>query len=345
MSNIMILLLLTLALAAFLAFDLKMAWEFFHDSPEAHEEDGTFLLWWARKNVVKFIVTGGVYLLLALILLMPEFTLFLRTFKLELKHPALVVITLALVGYIIYDLKTARRYYRDNLVLSTGEIPFLRWWMRVNVVKFTVLGSVLLLILSGPFLAERFQLFRDKSESSGFITNAARYFQEQRYREAALEFRNALQVNSEDTGAHLGLARSLLRLGFAEEAVQSYRKAVELDPKLYTAHLELGRLAYATGSVDLALQEATTASHLKPDKPEPRLLLALIYRRTGQDNLAGEQYRAILGKNPADRETRHLLITMLQTKRRYVEAAREAEAGLAVSPGQHRSAGCSGQSP
>ena len=188
-------------------------------------------------------------------------------------------------------------------------------------------------MICGVFFLNRQHLFHLRSESSGFITNAARYYQEQKYQEAALEFRNALQANAEDTEAHLGLARSLLRLGFAEEAVQSYRKAVELDPKLYTAHLELGRLAYATGSVDLALQEATTAAHLKPDKPEPRLLLALIYRRTGQDNLAGEQYRTILGKNPADRETRHLLITMLQTKRRYVEAAREAEAGLAVSPG------------
>ena len=52
MSNILILLLLTLALAAFLAFDLKMAWEFFQDSPEAHEEDGTFLLWWAIKKML-----------------------------------------------------------------------------------------------------------------------------------------------------------------------------------------------------------------------------------------------------------------------------------------------------
>ena len=126
MSNILILLLLTLALAAFLAFDLKMAWEFYHHGQEAHEEDGTFLLWWARKNVVKFIVIGGVYLLLALILLMPEFTLFLRNIKFKLRHLVLMVITMSLAGYMIYDLKMAQEFYRitweatGKLVRSSG---------------------------------------------------------------------------------------------------------------------------------------------------------------------------------------------------------------------------------
>lgn len=63
---------------------------------------------------------------------------------------------------------------------------------------------------------------------------------EQKYQEAALEFRNALQIDEKSGSAHWGLARAFEGLERYSDAFTSLRKAAEYDPNNLDARCKLG---------------------------------------------------------------------------------------------------------
>ncbi|MEN8182574.1 MAG: tetratricopeptide repeat protein [Myxococcota bacterium] len=72
------------------------------------------------------------------------------------------------------------------------------------------------------------------------------YFEEEKHPEAIIEFKNVLQLDPNDAGAHFGLARAYLALGDGK-ARWELQETVRLDPSNHEARLILANLVYYAG--------------------------------------------------------------------------------------------------
>src|SRR6202167_6265138 len=75
-----------------------------------------------------------------------------------------------------------------------------------------------------------------------YLESGERYFDKGQYREAAIQFQNAIQVDSGFTDAHYKLALTALKLQQWPSAYQELVTTVQLQPDQYAAHLDLANL-------------------------------------------------------------------------------------------------------
>ena len=66
------------------------------------------------------------------------------------------------------------------------------------------------------------------------------YLKDEKFQEASLEFRNAIQIDEKLASAHWGLARSYEGLQRFQEAFEELRKTTELDANNLDARVKLG---------------------------------------------------------------------------------------------------------
>jgi len=79
-----------------------------------------------------------------------------------------------------------------------------------------------------------------------YLDSGQRYFEQQKYREAAIQFGNAVQVDPRFAQAHYRLGETLLKLQDWNHAFGELSRAVELDPTIYSAHAELANMLIAS---------------------------------------------------------------------------------------------------
>lgn len=353
------LLLLLLPFALFIAYDLKTAHDYYQETTvgaEDEEERATFLRWWCSRNRLKIWFAMSIVLVVVLIMSFPEVISPFRKARLDLPHPKLLaialVLTLGMSGFLAFDLRTARTYFRDNLTLSAGEIPFRRWWLRVNAVKISItfgvvlfLGLILTLDLAllyhegGNQIAATTQAPLKPppkpADPKDKMASAQWYLKQKKFQEASIEYRNAIQKNPDNIEAHLALARTMMVLGNMPEAYKSYQNAVLRGPTSYGAHLELGQFALgvnAGNDPQLAIHHLILAQRLKPEVVDPPLLLAHAYARLGKNEEAIDNCRIVLSREPTNTSARVLLVNIFLSRRAYGEALQEAEAGMKLAP-------------
>src|SRR5947209_18714201 len=75
-----------------------------------------------------------------------------------------------------------------------------------------------------------------------YFESGQRYFARGKYREAAIQFSNAVQVDPRFAQAHYQLAETYLKLRDFNRAYQELSRAVELAPDNYPAHVNLPNL-------------------------------------------------------------------------------------------------------
>ena len=85
-----------------------------------------------------------------------------------------------------------------------------------------------------------------------YFESGQRYFDNGKYREAVIQFSNALQVDSRFVDAHYQLAQSHIKLQEWNQAYEQLEKTVELRPDHYRAHIDLANLLVASHSLDRA---------------------------------------------------------------------------------------------
>jgi tetratricopeptide (TPR) repeat protein len=91
------------------------------------------------------------------------------------------------------------------------------------------------------------------------------YFAQQRYTDAALEYKKALELTPQSAEIYYKLGISYSRLGHWLEAAQAWANAVRLSPENVDAHLRLAQALLAIGYLPEARHQAsevlTTSSH------------------------------------------------------------------------------------
>ncbi|MFZ0771709.1 MAG: tetratricopeptide repeat protein [Candidatus Sulfotelmatobacter sp.] len=83
-----------------------------------------------------------------------------------------------------------------------------------------------------------------------YLESGDRYFEKGKYREAAIQYSNALQVDSRFAQAHYQLGQTYLKLNDGNRAFQELSRAVELAPDNYRAHIDLANLLISARNPD-----------------------------------------------------------------------------------------------
>ena len=101
------------------------------------------------------------------------------------------------------------------------------------------------------------------------IEKGEAYLKDEKFQEASLEFRNALQIDEKLASAHWGLARAYEGLQRFQEAFEELRKTTELDTDNLDARVKLGNyyIAAAKGHPELVAEAERLAKEIL-QKPE-----------------------------------------------------------------------------
>ena len=83
-----------------------------------------------------------------------------------------------------------------------------------------------------------------------FFESGDKYFAEGKYREAALQYSNAIQIDSRYAQAHYQLGQTYLKMGDGQRAAQELARTIELAPDNYRAHTDLANLLVAQRNPD-----------------------------------------------------------------------------------------------
>jgi len=199
-----------------------------------------------------------------------------------------------------------------------------------------------------------------------YLESGQRYFEKGKYREAAIQFSNAIQVDPRFGEAHYQLGRVYSRLQEWTPAYQEFTRSVDLQPDKFMARLDLaslliagrefklaqeqidwllqnrsndpvvhytaGRLLAAEENLSAAMLELRKAVTLGPDRAQSYLMLASIQSKAGQIEAAAPNFRRAAELEPQNSEARLALAAYYQARGQVTESERELQAATDAIP-------------
>ncbi|HEV2485783.1 MAG TPA: tetratricopeptide repeat protein [Terracidiphilus sp.] len=162
-----------------------------------------------------------------------------------------------------------------------------------------------------------------------YLESGRRFSVDGKYREAAIQYLNALKVDNDFIDAHYELAQAYEHLGQSTEACAELARTIDLQPDNYTARIDLGNLLFADGRTDEAQAQANAVLASQPGNPGVHALLsAIAVRRGNKDQALAEIHRAI-NLDP-NRAAFHQDLALLQAGDPAMASSVEAELKAAV---------------
>ncbi len=109
-----------------------------------------------------------------------------------------------------------------------------------------------------------------------YLESGERYYDKGKYREAAIQFENAIQVDARFADAHYQLALAEMKLQQWNDAFQQLTRTVEIQPDHYAAHLDIANLLIASRPPQLneAKEHLDLLTQKQPSNPEVFVALA-----------------------------------------------------------------------
>ncbi len=153
-----------------------------------------------------------------------------------------------------------------------------------------------------------------------YFDSGEKYFAESKYREAVIQYLNAVQIDPRFAQAHYQLSQAYLKLGDKNHAFQELNRTVELAPDNYRAHADIADLLSGVrnpdgSAVQDALKQAKTHLDLlrekQPNTPETHEAWA--YYDLAQKNLgpAIQEAQQSIALDP-NRSESYLLLALIQ---------------------------------
>jgi tetratricopeptide (TPR) repeat protein len=198
------------------------------------------------------------------------------------------------------------------------------------------------------------------------VAAAEKYVQQERWGDAAIEYKNALRVDPKAADLYAKLGKVSLKLGQYREAYLALREAVDLNPADTSSQIALGSLYLAAGSNDDALQIANEIAEREPDSADVALLqanayagkkmmsqaievlvkllknqpnlasahtnLGLFYASQGKPELAEPELKAAVSLTPGSMDARKALGAFYLSRGDAVDAEQQYRAGLQANP-------------
>ena len=145
-----------------------------------------------------------------------------------------------------------------------------------------------------------------------YLESGQRYSAEGKYREAAIQFSNALKIDKGYADAHYALAQAYVHLGQFGGAYAELARTVQLQPTNYKARIDLGNLLIAAGKTDEAQGQGDAVLAAQPNNADAHALLSAVAARRGQKDQALIEIQRALQIDP-DRAAFHEDLALLQS--------------------------------
>ena len=162
-----------------------------------------------------------------------------------------------------------------------------------------------------------------------YFESGKRYEDEGKYREATIQFSNALKVDRKYAPAHYELAKTYIQLGSMIAGYQELQRTVALAPENLQARLDLGNMLLAGGLPDKSKEQANAVLAAQPNNADAYALLSHIAQRQGDHDQALTLIQHALSIDP-NRAAFHTSLGLLQSAGPEGKAAGERELQKAV---------------
>lgn len=144
-------------------------------------------------------------------------------------------------------------------------------------------------------------LARESTNVSAMIGVAVVADRQGAYGKAEDILRQALQIESENSGVYYNLGIVLQHAGKVDDAIGSFKAAIERNPDAFDAELRLAELLTTKGSYEEAKQAFEAAQHLREADPKVFIARARLYEQQGELKRGIKVLKEGLGKAPDDR--------------------------------------------
>ncbi len=162
-----------------------------------------------------------------------------------------------------------------------------------------------------------------------YLESGDRYFAQGKYREAAIQYANAVQIDSRFAQAHYQLGQTYLKLGDSGHAFQELSRTVELAPDNYRAHIDLANLLVTARNPDGSsnqdyLKQARVHLDLLHEKQpqNPEVFEAWADYYAAQNNVAAalQEMQKAIAVDPTRSES-YLNLALLQLRSNQLDQA------------------------
>jgi len=191
-------------------------------------------------------------------------------------------------------------------------------------------STVRLLLLSSLLLAMLTGCSRDPNvRKQKYFDSGEKFFAEGKYREAAIQYANATQIDGRFAPAHYKLSQTYLKLGDSNRAFQELNRTVELAPDNYRAHTDLANMLVTVRNPDGSLssdafKQAKTHLDLlrdqQPNDPETHEAWANYYAAQNNLTAAIQEVQQTITLDPSRSES-YLLLALLQLRSNMTDQA------------------------
>jgi len=158
------------------------------------------------------------------------------------------------------------------------------------------------------------------------------FLQDGKNREAADEYRQALQRNPNEADLHYNFGLALARQGQTDEAVAQYREALRLKTNHLKAHNNLGIVLARQGHHDAALAEYRLAVDLNPELEATYTNLGQELAQKGQLDEAVKNFNRVLQLKPDQADAYNNLGNVMTVQGRPDEAIAYYHTALRLKP-------------
>ncbi len=163
-----------------------------------------------------------------------------------------------------------------------------------------------------------------------YMESGKRYAAEGKWREATIQFSNALKIDRNDPDVHFELGKTYLHMGRFGPAYAEIQHTVDLDPTNFNARISLANLLLAGGRIDDAQAQANTVLAARPNNPDLHVLLSAIAFKRGDRDLSLTEMRRAIQLDP-NRAALHDNLAFLLSADPSNAAATEEELKKAVA--------------
>lgn len=167
-----------------------------------------------------------------------------------------------------------------------------------------------------------------------YYDSGMKYFQAERYSEAAIQFANAVQADPEFAAGHYQLAQCYLKQSAYASAFDELLRTVEIQPKHWKAQVDIGNLLLASRQFDKAKERADLVLENNPNDIDARVLSANVQAALDKPDLAFSEMQKAIALDPK-RALTWLDLAALQFRFQPAEAEASYLKAISLDPQSH----------
>jgi len=154
----------------------------------------------------------------------------------------------------------------------------------------------------------------DNAKLQEHLARGESYVDDERFREAIIEYKSALQIDPNHPAAHYSLAHAYLNANKVREGFWELRETVRLDPSNHMARLEFSQLAIIANEKEEALKHSSSVVEADPSNATAHLVKGQALDSLERRDEALESYRKAVEVDPKEKSALSALAKALMQR-------------------------------